>query len=75
MGTKILVVDDNMQVRTFLSRSLDEIDGFSVEVAEILPEMLSLEFCHLIHHFKWKLFLPVLLSHDQTSRLFLLVAK
>jgi ActR/RegA family two-component response regulator len=41
MGTKILVVDDEMQVRTFLSRALDEMGGFSVEVAETAEEALQ----------------------------------
>jgi CheY-like chemotaxis protein len=41
MGAKILVVDDEMEVRTFLSRALDEMGGFSVEVAETAEEALE----------------------------------
>jgi DNA-binding response OmpR family regulator len=40
MRTTILVVDDEEQVRTFLSRELVEIGGFSVEVAETAKEAL-----------------------------------
>ncbi len=41
MRTRILVVDDEEQIRTFLSRALDEIEGFSVEVAETAEEALE----------------------------------
>jgi len=41
MRTTILVVDDEEQIRTFLSRALDEIGGFSVEVAETAEEALQ----------------------------------
>jgi DNA-binding response OmpR family regulator len=41
MGAKILVVDDEKEVRTFLSRALGEIEGFSVEVAETAEEALQ----------------------------------
>jgi ActR/RegA family two-component response regulator len=40
MEAKILVVDDDEQVRTFLSRALDERGGFSVEVAGTAEEAL-----------------------------------
>ena len=41
MGPKILVVDDEMEVRTLLARALDEMGGFSVEVAETAEEALQ----------------------------------
>jgi ActR/RegA family two-component response regulator len=41
MGAKILVVDDDEQVRTFLSRALGERGGFSVDVAETAKEALQ----------------------------------
>lgn len=41
MRTTILVVDDEEQVRTFLSRALVEIGGFSVELAESAEEALQ----------------------------------
>jgi len=41
MGAKILVVDDEEQVRTFLSRALGERGGFCVEVAETAEEALQ----------------------------------
>ena len=40
MGAKILVVDDEKEVRTFLSRALGEIGGSFVEVAESAEEAL-----------------------------------
>jgi len=40
MGAKILVVDDEEDVRTFLAKALAEIGGFSVEVAETAGEAL-----------------------------------
>jgi DNA-binding response OmpR family regulator len=41
MGTKILVVDDDRQVRGYLSKTLSEVAGFSVEVAETAEEALQ----------------------------------
>jgi ActR/RegA family two-component response regulator len=41
MAIKILVVDDEEQIRAVLSRALDEIGGFSVEVAETAGEALQ----------------------------------
>ena len=41
MGTKILVVDDEEQIRTVLSRALDEMGGFSIEVAETAEQALQ----------------------------------
>ena len=41
MGSKILVVDDEMEVRTLLARALGEMGGFSVEVAETAEEALQ----------------------------------
>jgi DNA-binding response OmpR family regulator len=41
MTIKILVVDDEEQIRAVLSRALDEIGGFSVEVAETAGEALQ----------------------------------
>jgi DNA-binding response OmpR family regulator len=41
MGTRILVVDDDREVRSVLSRALDEMGGFSVEVAETGTEALQ----------------------------------
>jgi ActR/RegA family two-component response regulator len=41
MGTKILVVDDDREVRAVLSRALNEMGGFSVEVAETGREALE----------------------------------
>ena len=41
MAAKILVVDDEEQIRAVLSRALDEIGGFSVEVAETAEEALQ----------------------------------
>jgi len=41
MGPKILVVDDEMEVRTLLARALGEMGGFSVEVAETAEEALQ----------------------------------
>ncbi len=41
MGAKILVVDDEKKVTTFLSRVLGEIEGFFVEVAETAEEALQ----------------------------------
>jgi ActR/RegA family two-component response regulator len=40
METRILVVDDDEQVRSYLSRALDERGGFSVEVAATAEEAL-----------------------------------
>ena len=40
MRTTILVVDDDKQIRTIWSRALDEIGGFSVEVAGTATEAL-----------------------------------
>ena len=40
MEAKILVVDDDEQVRSYLSRALDERGGFSVEVARTAEEAL-----------------------------------
>jgi DNA-binding response OmpR family regulator len=41
MGTKILVVDDEEQVRTYLSKVLSTTGDFSVEVAETAEEALE----------------------------------
>jgi len=41
MGAKILVVDDDRQVRGYLSKTLSEVAGFSVEVAETGEEALQ----------------------------------
>ena len=41
MGAKILVVDDDRQVRGYLSKTLSEVAGFSVEVAETAGEALQ----------------------------------
>jgi len=41
MGTRILVVDDEMQVRAFLSKALGEMGGFYVEVAATAEEALQ----------------------------------
>ena len=41
MGARILVVDDEMEVRAFLSKALSEIGGFSVEVAVTAEEALQ----------------------------------
>ena len=41
MGAKILVVDDDRQVRGYLSKTLSEVAGFSVEVAETAEEALQ----------------------------------
>ncbi len=41
MRTSILVVDDEEQIRTVLSKALHEIGGFSVEVAETSEEALQ----------------------------------
>jgi DNA-binding response OmpR family regulator len=41
MATQILVVDDDREVRSVLSRALDEMGGFSVEVAETGKEALQ----------------------------------
>ncbi len=41
MGAKILVVDDDRQVRGYLSTTLSEVAGFSVEVAETAEEALQ----------------------------------
>ena len=41
MRATILVVDDEEQVRTFLSKALVEAGGFSVEVAETAEESLG----------------------------------
>ncbi len=41
MGVKILVVDDDQQVRGYLSKTLREVTGFSVEVAETAKETLQ----------------------------------
>ncbi len=40
MGAKILIVDDEPQVRTFLAKALGEMGGFSVEVADSAEEAL-----------------------------------
>ncbi len=40
MGAKILVVDDEPEVRTFLAKALGEMGGFSVEVAASANESL-----------------------------------
>jgi ActR/RegA family two-component response regulator len=41
MGARILVVNDNKQVKTYLSRILSKVGGFSVEVAETGGEALQ----------------------------------
>ena len=41
MGAKILVVDDEKEIRTLLARALGEMGGFSVEVAETGEEALQ----------------------------------
>jgi ActR/RegA family two-component response regulator len=41
MGAKILVVDDEKEMRSVLSRTLGEMGGFSVEVAETAMEALQ----------------------------------
>lgn len=41
MGAKILVVDDEIEVRTLLARALGEMGGFSVEEAETAEEALQ----------------------------------
>ena len=41
MREKILVVDDDKQVREYLSRALSEVAGFSVEVAQTAEEALQ----------------------------------
>jgi len=41
MKEKILVVDDDKQVRGYLSRALSEVAGFSVEVAETAENALQ----------------------------------
>ncbi len=41
MGAKILVVDDEMEVRILLARALGEMGGFSVEEAETAEEALE----------------------------------
>jgi ActR/RegA family two-component response regulator len=41
MGARILVVDDEMQVRAFLSKALGEMGGFYVEVAATAEEALQ----------------------------------
>ena len=41
MGVKILVVDDDQQVRGYFSKTLSEVTGFSVEVAETAEEALQ----------------------------------
>jgi ActR/RegA family two-component response regulator len=42
MGARILVVDDDKQVRAYLSRVLSKLGGFSVEVAETGEEALQM---------------------------------
>ncbi len=56
MGARFLVVNDDKQVKTYLSRILSKVGGFSVEVAETGGEALQIDLDDMIARLRKVLF-------------------